>query len=288
VTRRPPIVVAGTQAGRRRFGWAAAGSLLLHVGAAGVLWAWGPALMPATPPAARDPGGQGRPPVQVAFVRMDFGGPRAPVPVAVEASSLSSPGAPAAPVEAPSLTVEEAPAVATPVTLVRAGDESSAVGLIFVSDSGAAATTCAAGGSGGGEATVSDTAAGAGGATGLAARMAEGAGGFSGSPGPESPRPAAPPPPPPPPPLEAEVLLLPAPEYPPRSRRLGEEGTVLLEIEVLPDGAIGQVRVVEAPAYPRLVSAAIEAVRQARFRPASRNGVPVSSSVEVPIRFRLD
>lgn len=86
----------------------------------------------------------------------------------------------------------------------------------------------------------------------------------------------------------AEILDLPKPEYPPRSRRLGEEGVVLLEVEVLPDGRAGKVRVLQAPAYPRLVDAALQAIRRATFKPATLEGAAVASVVEVPIRFRLD
>jgi len=86
----------------------------------------------------------------------------------------------------------------------------------------------------------------------------------------------------------ADILVLPKPDYPPRSRRLGEEGLVLLEVEVLADGRAGKVRVLQAPAYPRLVDAALEAVRKATFKPATLNGVAMPSVVEVPIRFRLD
>jgi protein TonB len=85
-----------------------------------------------------------------------------------------------------------------------------------------------------------------------------------------------------------EIVDLPTPEYPPRSRRLGEEGLVLLEVEVLPDGRAGTVRVLQAPDYPRLVDAAIATVRSAAFRPATADGRPVRAFVEVPIRFRLD
>jgi len=86
----------------------------------------------------------------------------------------------------------------------------------------------------------------------------------------------------------AEIVNLPVPEYPPRSRRLGEEGLVLLEVEVLPDGRAGEVRVLQSPGIPRLVAAAIEAVRKATFKPALLEGLPVRSLVEIPIRFRLD
>ena len=86
----------------------------------------------------------------------------------------------------------------------------------------------------------------------------------------------------------AEVVDLPAPEYPPRSRRLGEEGLVLLEVEVLANGRAGTVRLVRAPPYPRLVDAAVSAVRKAKFKPATARGTPVPSLVEIPIRFQLD
>jgi len=86
----------------------------------------------------------------------------------------------------------------------------------------------------------------------------------------------------------AEVADLPAPEYPRRSRRLGEEGLVLLEVEVLANGRAGTVRVVRAPPYPRLVDAAVSAVRKAKFKPATSEGLPVRSLVEIPVRFKLD
>jgi protein TonB len=83
------------------------------------------------------------------------------------------------------------------------------------------------------------------------------------------------------------MVSLPTPEYPPRSRRLGEEGLVLLEVEVLPDGRAGKVRVLQAPPYERLVEAAIEVVRRAKFKPATVDGTAVRATVEVPIRFKL-
>jgi protein TonB len=85
----------------------------------------------------------------------------------------------------------------------------------------------------------------------------------------------------------AELEALPAPEYPARSRRMGEEGVVLLMVEVLPDGRAGEVRVIKDPGYPRLAEAAEAAARTARFRPATLDGKPVRSWVEIPVRFAL-
>ena len=81
------------------------------------------------------------------------------------------------------------------------------------------------------------------------------------------------------------IAHLPTPEYPFRSRRLGEEGAVVLEVEVLPDGCAGAIRVVEDPGYPRLVAAAIDAIRKSRFRPATRGGTAVRAVVQIPFRF---
>lgn len=84
-----------------------------------------------------------------------------------------------------------------------------------------------------------------------------------------------------------EVLNLPTPVYPPMSRRRGEEGLVVLRVEVLPDGTIGQITVLEDPGHPRLIRAAIRAVRGARFKPATHNGHTVRSDVRIPFRFVL-
>jgi protein TonB len=78
------------------------------------------------------------------------------------------------------------------------------------------------------------------------------------------------------------------PHYPPHARRLGQEGTVVLEVEVLADGRAGAVRVIESPGHPLLVEAAEDAVRRARFTPATRDGRPVRSLVRIPFTFRLE
>lgn len=83
------------------------------------------------------------------------------------------------------------------------------------------------------------------------------------------------------------IVHLPSPEYPRRSRRRGQEGTVVLEVEVLADGGVGAVRVLRGSRHEWLASAAKAAVRNARFRPATSAGRPVRSTVEIPFRFEL-
>lgn len=80
----------------------------------------------------------------------------------------------------------------------------------------------------------------------------------------------------------------PAPSYPKSSRRRGEEGKVILRVEVLPDGRAGTVTVGRSSGFGRLDEAASDAVRRWRFHPAQRQGRPVATVVRVPVRFALN
>ena len=84
-----------------------------------------------------------------------------------------------------------------------------------------------------------------------------------------------------------DVIDLPSPRYPTLSVRRGEEGLVLLRVVVGPDGRVLDVEVLQDPGFGLLRAAAEDAVRRATFRPAVRNGRPVRSTIEVPIRFSL-
>jgi protein TonB len=83
------------------------------------------------------------------------------------------------------------------------------------------------------------------------------------------------------------IADLPTPRYPPLSVRAGEEGTVILEIEIAADGTVGEVRVIQSPGFPRLERAAIDAVRRARFDPAMRDGKAVGDRITKEFRFVL-
>jgi periplasmic protein TonB len=85
----------------------------------------------------------------------------------------------------------------------------------------------------------------------------------------------------------AEMLEMPAPNYPSLSRRRGEEGLVMLQVEVLADGSVGHIAVLRDAGYERLTNAAISAARKGRFKPATRNGRPVRDKVRIPFRFVL-
>ena len=91
-----------------------------------------------------------------------------------------------------------------------------------------------------------------------------------------------------PPQADASQLNNPAPAYPQISRRLKEEGIVLLEILVKADGTLGDLRLKKTSGYSRLDEAAQRAVKTWRFVPAKRAGEPIDYWYELPIEFSLN
>jgi protein TonB len=87
--------------------------------------------------------------------------------------------------------------------------------------------------------------------------------------------------------FDADYLDNPKPAYPSASRRLGEEGTVLLRVFVSADGLARQVEVKHSSGFPRLDQAAEGAVARWRFVPAKRGDQAVAAWVVVPISFSL-
>jgi protein TonB len=77
------------------------------------------------------------------------------------------------------------------------------------------------------------------------------------------------------------------PTYPPAARARGEEGTVLLRIQVGIDGRIERVDILRSSGSQVLDATARNGVRQWQFSPAMRANGPVRSTVEVPITFKM-
>lgn len=80
----------------------------------------------------------------------------------------------------------------------------------------------------------------------------------------------------------------PRPDYPIPSQRRREEGIVLLNVQVQPDGTPAAISLNRSCGHPLLDRAALDAVRRWTFEPARAAGVPVSSLVVIPVRFSLD
>lgn len=86
---------------------------------------------------------------------------------------------------------------------------------------------------------------------------------------------------------DAQYLQNPKPRYPAMSRRLGEQGTVLIQVMVTEKGLAQDARIKTSSGFFRLDNAALEAVSQWRFVPGKRGGVPESMLFTVPITFGL-
>lgn len=91
-----------------------------------------------------------------------------------------------------------------------------------------------------------------------------------------------------PPRADASQLNNPAPVYPALSRRLREEGIVLLEILVKADGSLGEMRLKKTSGSNRLDEAAMRAVKNWHFLPARRAGEAIDFWYELPIEFSLN
>jgi periplasmic protein TonB len=87
--------------------------------------------------------------------------------------------------------------------------------------------------------------------------------------------------------FDADYLSNPKPVYPTASRRLGEEGRVMLRVHVSAEGSALDVQVKHSCGFARLDEAAKAAVERWRFVPARRGTDPVDSWVAVPIVFSL-
>lgn len=75
------------------------------------------------------------------------------------------------------------------------------------------------------------------------------------------------------------------PEYPESARELQIQGPVILDVRIGSNGSVKETRVVSG--HPLLAEAAIEAVRQWRFKRALVNGKPAEMQTRITLNFRL-
>jgi protein TonB len=85
----------------------------------------------------------------------------------------------------------------------------------------------------------------------------------------------------------APGLHNPPTRYPPVALQRHWEGTVLLLVQVLPDGSAGSVSVKSGSGHDLLDEAAVQQVKNWHFVPARRGDQAVAGSVTVPIKFTL-
>lgn len=75
------------------------------------------------------------------------------------------------------------------------------------------------------------------------------------------------------------------PTYPAIAKTARVQGNVVLQAEISKDGAIEKLQVVSGP--PLLIQAAVDAVKQWRYRPYILNGEPVAVETTVTVQFTL-
>jgi len=109
---------------------------------------------------------------------------------------------------------------------------------------------------------------------------------------PVTPAPAVPDPEPPAPVVlprsDAAYLNNPSPSYPLMARRMQQQGQVLLDVYILPNGTVGDLKVKRSSGFTVLDDAAVESVRKWRFVPAKRGNEAIAYWYTVPVDFSLN
>ena len=76
--------------------------------------------------------------------------------------------------------------------------------------------------------------------------------------------------------------------YPSASRRLHEEGRVVVSITIDATGKAGAMKVTQGSGFERLDAAAECVIRRLTFNPGRRDGQPVEAQAVLPIVFKLE
>lgn len=91
------------------------------------------------------------------------------------------------------------------------------------------------------------------------------------------------------PPLVSNLSLrrMKPPVYPPRCLRMGTEGVVKVRVLVGENGKPQEITISKSSGDSALDRAAMEAIEDWEFNPATRNGLPIRAWVIVPVAFTL-
>ena len=79
----------------------------------------------------------------------------------------------------------------------------------------------------------------------------------------------------------------PKPSYPREAREKGYQGEVLLRVEVLSNGRVGEIEVARSSGHEILDRSALSTVKQWKFIPARKGEEPIPLWVNIPIKFQL-
>ena len=78
------------------------------------------------------------------------------------------------------------------------------------------------------------------------------------------------------------------PPYPLIARKQGWEGTVILRLEILPNGTVGMTKLKETSGHQLLDESAIQTVQKWQFIPAKDGEFPIRVFVDLPVTFNLN
>ncbi|MFD0666196.1 energy transducer TonB [Ramlibacter sp. MAHUQ-53] len=87
---------------------------------------------------------------------------------------------------------------------------------------------------------------------------------------------------------DADYLQNPKPAYPPVSKRLGEQGKVIVRVLIAADGTPQKAELRQSSGFERLDQAALATVLKWRYVPGKRGGVAEAMWFNVPINFVLE
>ncbi|MCZ8256281.1 MAG: energy transducer TonB [Polaromonas sp.] len=87
---------------------------------------------------------------------------------------------------------------------------------------------------------------------------------------------------------DADYLQNPKPPYPPISKRLGEQGKVIVRVLIGADGLPQKSEIRQSSGFDRLDQAAVTTVMRWRYVPGKRGGIAEAMWFNVPINFVLE
>jgi protein TonB len=87
---------------------------------------------------------------------------------------------------------------------------------------------------------------------------------------------------------DADYLNNPPPAYPRMSKRMGEQGTVIVRVFIGLQGSAEEAEIRTSSGYDRLDKVALETVQRWRYSPGKRHGTPEAMWFNVPVRFVLE
>lgn len=76
-------------------------------------------------------------------------------------------------------------------------------------------------------------------------------------------------------------------KYPPEARDAGWEGRAVINVLVNKEGGIDDTKVLKSSGYPSLDEAAVEAIKNTKWRPALQRETPVRVWVAIPVNFQV-